>query len=212
MTFTGPRSGRQFVVVAAGGGNKYNNGAMAKLIAFALPAAGDPKEAAGITAPPRVLAKMRADYAGAQEKLPGPAVAQPVPFSHRAHVGAASLKCADCHASAATAERAGIPSTAKCMSCHQTIRTDSPAIASLRKFSQARTQVPWARLYRVPDYVFFSHERHLKAKVECASCHGPVAQRDVLAKEVSTSMAACLDCHRQQKARVDCSACHNLGQ
>ena len=36
--------------------------------------------------------------------------------------------------------------------------------------------------------------------------------RDVLAKEVSTSMTACISCHRQKNARVDCTACHLLGQ
>ena len=36
MTFRGPRSGRQFVVIAAGGGNKYNKVFSDALVAFAL--------------------------------------------------------------------------------------------------------------------------------------------------------------------------------
>lgn len=37
MTFTGKRSGKQFVVIAAGGGNKYNDTFSDALVAFALP-------------------------------------------------------------------------------------------------------------------------------------------------------------------------------
>jgi quinoprotein glucose dehydrogenase len=37
MTYLGAKSGKQFVVIAAGGGNKYNSKYMARLIAYALP-------------------------------------------------------------------------------------------------------------------------------------------------------------------------------
>ena len=38
-TYLGPKSGRQFVVIAAGGGNKYDKVFSGKIVAFALPAA-----------------------------------------------------------------------------------------------------------------------------------------------------------------------------
>lgn len=37
MTYAGPKSGRQFVVIAVGGGNKYNSTYSDELVAFALP-------------------------------------------------------------------------------------------------------------------------------------------------------------------------------
>ena len=37
MTFRGKKSGKQFVVIAAGGGNKYNKVYSDALVAFALP-------------------------------------------------------------------------------------------------------------------------------------------------------------------------------
>ena len=211
ITFTAPKSGRQLVVVAAGGGNKYNRGAMAKLIAFALPA-GVAAEARVTTAPPRLFARARAGYTGIAEKLPLPAPTQPVPFSHRQHAVTARLACADCHTTASRAERAGLPNAARCVSCHTTIAKDAPGVQALRRIAASNAQINWTRIYKLPEYVFFSHERHAKANVDGAACHGPVAQRDVLAKEVSTGMAACMDCHRQRKASIDCTVCHHLGQ
>jgi quinoprotein glucose dehydrogenase len=37
MTFKGPKSGKQYVVIAAGGGNKYDKHFSDALVAFALP-------------------------------------------------------------------------------------------------------------------------------------------------------------------------------
>ena len=42
MTYKGAKSGRQFVVIAAGGGNKYDSAFSGKLVAYALPAAASP--------------------------------------------------------------------------------------------------------------------------------------------------------------------------
>jgi hypothetical protein len=59
--------------------------------------------------------------------------------------------------------------------------------------------------------VFFGHREHVAGGVACAECHGPVAMRDALRKEVSTGMNACLACHRRMQAPVHCAACHTLG-
>ena len=37
MTYLGPKTGKQFIVIAAGGGNKYNKNFQATLVAYALP-------------------------------------------------------------------------------------------------------------------------------------------------------------------------------
>ena len=37
ITYQGPKTGKQFVVIAAGGGNKYDKTFTGKLVAFALP-------------------------------------------------------------------------------------------------------------------------------------------------------------------------------
>ena len=109
-------------------------------------------------------------------------------------------------------ERAGLPDAEKCMLCHMAIKTDSPAVQELARIHQDGKRLDWVRVYRVPDFVFFSHANHVNAHVECVSCHGPVEERDVLAKEVSTSMITCMNCHVAKKASISCYLCHELGQ
>jgi hypothetical protein len=102
------------------------------------------------------------------------------------------------------------PSEEKCMQCHETIKAESPAIVKLTEYYKERRPVPWVPVYRVPDYVFFSHLRHVKkAGIGCDVCHGPVAERDVVVKEKSIGMAACMDCHKDKGARHTCRTCHN---
>jgi hypothetical protein len=98
------------------------------------------------------------------------------------------------------------------MACHRAIRPDAPDVKKLAAFHQRGEKIPWLRVYRVRDFVFFSHANHVKAGAACADCHGPVESRDVLLKEVSTNMASCVNCHRARKASTDCSLCHQLGQ
>jgi quinoprotein glucose dehydrogenase len=44
-TYRSPKSGRQFVVIAAGGGNKYDKAFSGKIVAFALPRTKAAKDA-----------------------------------------------------------------------------------------------------------------------------------------------------------------------
>jgi len=117
-----------------------------------------------------------------------------------------------CHPTVATAERAGLPQAPQCMLCHEGIKRQSPVIRRLAAHSKENKPLPWVRLYRVPDFVFFSHASHLSAKTACASCHGAVERRDVLAQEAPTNMKFCMDCHRRQGASLACNLCHELGQ
>ncbi|HVX65410.1 MAG TPA: cytochrome c3 family protein, partial [Bryobacteraceae bacterium] len=191
VTYRGPKTGRQYIAIAAGGGNKYNRTYAAKLVVFALPA--------GRAAVERRIAPAARSYTGTAEKLPAAVAPQPVPFSHRRHTPA--LACEVCHRTAATAERAGLPDGSVCAKCH--LRQN--AISALRAGD-------WVRVYKVPGFVFFSHARHTGAGIQCERCHGAAGARDVVVKEVSTGMAACLDCHRASGAPVACDTCHQLGQ
>jgi formate-dependent nitrite reductase cytochrome c552 subunit len=146
-----------------------------------------------------------AGLAAALAQAPPPS--QPIPFSHKQH-SEAKLKCGDCHATPDPGEVMTMPAVSKCMACHQTIKTDSPAIQDLKRYATAKRDVPWVRVYQIPSYVYFSHKVHTEAGASCETCHGPVAQRERLAKETDLSMGGCMNCHRDRKATLDCAACH----
>jgi len=137
-----------------------------------------------------------------------PAPVQPIPFSHKQHVGL-GLECSKCHPMPDPGDFAELPATAVCMSCHTQIKKDSPAIQTLATFHKEGKPVPWKRIYRIPDYVFFNHKHHVTAgRATCDTCHGPVRERDVLRKENDISMAACMECHRANNASLACTYCH----
>jgi hypothetical protein len=143
------------------------------------------------------------------EKLPLPPPQQPVPFDHKLHVGLGA-QCLDCHPIKAPGFAAGYPQAAKCMACHAAVKTDSPHIQKLAEAEKSQQPIEWVKVYRVPDYVWFSHQTHASdAKIACETCHGPVAERQVLFKEKPTSMVSCMDCHAQHEAPNDCDLCHN---
>ena len=150
-------------------------------------------------------------YQGTAEQLPRTVDPQPIPFSHKQH-SSAGISCSDCHGGAERQERAGLPTSEQCMLCHQTIRTESPAVGALAELHREGKSLQWVRIYRVPDFVFFSHKNHITKGIDCTHCHGPVEQRDRLAKEVSTSMTMCMDCHKREDVSRSCHLCHELGQ
>jgi len=135
---------------------------------------------------------------------------QPLPFNHKTHVATAGIKCLDCHSIREPGMLAGYPKETTCMGCHASVKADSPAIQKLAGFAKAKQAVPWAKVYKVPDYVWFSHASHHKdAGIACDACHGDVASMDVVSKEKPTNMAACMECHAKHKASNACDFCHN---
>jgi hypothetical protein len=146
-----------------------------------------------------------------KENLPQSVAPQPIAFSHKIHAGESGLPCNFCHTGVDKGDDATIPSADFCMKCHQSIKKDSPEVAKIRTAADKHEKIAWVAVYTVPDFVFFGHATHTKAGIHCAECHGPVETRDVLQKEVSTSMNTCRGCHQTHNARVDCATCHQLG-
>lgn len=149
-------------------------------------------------------------YESPPEQLPRVVDAQPVPFDHRLHMEH-RMACLDCHPGAREKERAGLPQREQCMLCHRTIAADRPGVRQLASLPQAE-KIPWERVYRVADFVFFSHRDHAAGAVGCEACHGPVETRTVLNQELSTNMVACMNCHVLREASTECFLCHDLGQ
>ena len=137
---------------------------------------------------------------------------QPVPFSHKQHVGMLKMQCEYCHTLSRSGETLTIPRASFCMQCHQTIATANPGVQKLADYAKADRTIPWVRIYELPSFVSFSHKVHLQHGAICEECHGAVAQRVRLFKESDISMATCVNCHRARQASTGCSTCHMLEQ
>ena len=137
---------------------------------------------------------------------------QPIPFPHNTHIEKATLTCTEyCHETAAKGPRAGLPSVKTCMICHESIAVDRPLIQKMTNdYYKRGIDLPWQRVYGFSQaaHVRFDHAPHLGAKVECATCHGNVAQQTVARRSVDHTMGFCVDCHRGRQASNDCLTCH----
>ena len=139
-------------------------------------------------------------------------VQQPIDYSHKAHVESAGLACLDCHQTAGTGIRASLPALETCGGCHADDPvTESPEEVILLKFVAEGSEVPWKKVYNVPDHVYFSHRRHVSGgKVTCQECHGDVGSfaSAVSSPFLPVTMENCMNCHRDRSVTNDCLSCH----
>jgi hypothetical protein len=146
------------------------------------------------------------DFIGRQERKPE----QPLEFPHNVHAGK-SIACTEyCHEPVTTGPVAGLPSVRTCMICHNTIATDRPRIRQLTAMRERGEDFVWRRVfaYTSEAHVRFNHAPHIRAKVGCATCHGPIAQGTVAERNVDMNMGFCVNCHNERKASIDCLTCH----
>lgn len=137
-------------------------------------------------------------------------VVQPISFNHQKHQ-ANGLECSACHTLYRTSGSAGRPATDTCMACHETPLTKSAEEEKIRQYAARGEEIPWRRLQRLPEHVYFSHQTHVvSAQVECKSCHGGIGQSasPPLRAEIKFEMDACIKCHESRGAATDCLACH----
>jgi hypothetical protein len=139
-----------------------------------------------------------------------PAPDQPIPFSHKKHVQVAKAACGDCHVPTKSGASLSLPQASTCMLCHSAIATDKPDIQRLAAIAKSGDPLPWVRVYQVPSFVQFSHKVHTTNGKTCQECHGPVGERDVIAKETDISMGGCIACHTKNNAPTTCDTCHQL--
>lgn len=127
---------------------------------------------------------------------------QPVAFSHKTHIEKYGMKCTFCHSTATSQDFSIIPSTHSCMTCHVALRNESELIKNLNLSSDNDSVLTWKRIYRLPDFVHFSHKNHLRAKIDCSSCHGEVEKLDSMKMQTRLTMKWCLQCHREPEKFV----------
>jgi len=121
---------------------------------------------------------------------------QPVPFSHKHHVGEEGIDCRYCHTSVENSPFAGLPPTTTCMTCHSQLFTNAPMLAPVRASLAQHKPIHWQRVHRLPAYVYFDHSIHIAKGVGCTTCHGQVETMPLMRQEAPLTMGWCLDCHR----------------
>jgi len=154
----------------------------------------------------------------------GEAPQQPVAFPHYTHVTKLEMSCEYCHNEARNSIHSGVPPLQTCMGCHsqemQNIK-GSAEIETVRQAYKNDTPLEWAKVHDLPDFVYFTHKRHVRAGVACTECHGQVGEqgrkvkmlemhetedghhemvevekvKDVMIRETTLQMGWCLDCH-----------------
>jgi len=166
--------------------------------------------------------------------VPG-APKQPIFFSHLIHAGKYRLDCQFCHADARRSEYAGIPSVERCLGCHKIIGAqDNREIGKIQEYGRRGQPIPWVRVFKLPEFAYFTHKAHVRFGLACQTCHGPVERMRVIGAETGPSlvndlmnliglkpaprpltMGWCVDCHRREnavrgaRAPLDCVTCHH---
>ncbi len=165
------------------------------------------------------IGAMLAAAAGAHlwiQYMAAEAPVQPVRFSHTVHVNGLNMECLYCHVYAETSIHATIPEGSVCLDCHEGAGIEHPEVERMLDILEKEGSIPWQRVYRVKDHVYFSHRVHTAgAGLRCQECHGPVEHMTVA--EMSSGAAAvrntiemgwCIACHRRLGASRECITCH----
>jgi hypothetical protein len=130
-------------------------------------------------------------YTGQQDPIE-----QPVQFDHRHHVADDGIDCRYCHSTVETSPHAGYPAVSVCMNCHSQVWNQSPLLSPVRAAFFEDRPVPWRRVHRLPDFVYFNHSIHVNKGVSCVSCHGRVDRMAQVEQIAPLTMGWCLECHR----------------
>src|SRR3990167_6495320 len=133
---------------------------------------------------------------------------QPINFSHRIHVKEQEIDCSTCHEFVDKSPVAGAPPLETCMQCHEGVAIDRPQIVRLKKYWDEKKNIEWVRIYSIPDFIYFTHKRHVKAGIDCSVCHGDVANTERMGRVRKLNMGWCIGCHKKKNAPTDCVTCH----
>ena len=166
--------------------------------------------AAGIGSPVFTVAHARFSDAVSDFFGRPPIATQPIEFPHKTHI-AKNIKCTEyCHDTVTKGPVAGLPSIKTCMICHAAIATDRPLIKQITEMEAKKIDLAWQRVYGYAheSHVRFNHAPHIRAGVDCTSCHGPIGEQTVAQRNVDLSMGFCVNCHEQRKVSNDCLTCH----
>ena len=98
------------------------------------------------------------------------------------------------------------------MNCHKGIEkgsnTGTTEIAKIyeaigwnpetQKYDKQPKGLRWVKVHNLQDFVFFSHQQHVKVgKLDCSNCHGDVKTMTTAQQVQPLTMGWCIDCHRK---------------
>ncbi len=127
---------------------------------------------------------------------------QPTAFSHAVHVEQMGMDCRYCHSAVERSWYSNIPAATTCMNCHDQVLKGDPRLALVRESAATGQTIPWVRVHRVPDFVYFNHAVHVTRGIGCFECHGPLNTMDEIYHAQPLTMTFCLDCHRNPAAKI----------
>ena len=131
---------------------------------------------------------------------------QPVPFSHKKHVGEVGLDCRYCHSFVEVSSHANVPTNQTCLNCHGAdkgqIKKESEKLAAVRDADKTGEPIQWIKVHKAPDFVYFNHSVHVNRGVSCQNCHGQINEMEVVRHAEPQSMSWCLDCHRNPENKL----------
>ena len=136
-------------------------------------------------------------------------IQQPIAFPHKLHVVNNAISCEYCHSSVRDSATAGLPPVRTCIGCHSLVKGRTPdqqtEIQKILDYWKKKEPIPWKKIHDLPDFVSFSHKRHIQAGFDCTNCHGDVSRTKhpvpkPLYDEIPLSMGWCVSCHRDEHA------------
>ncbi len=96
---------------------------------------------------------------------------QPVDYSHKIHVADNQIACLYCHQTADESPVASVPSVGTCMNCHKAIPGATDAgkkdVEKVRAYWSNQQPIPWNKVHDEPDFVYFTHKRHVRYFMDC---------------------------------------------
>jgi len=127
-------------------------------------------------------------------------------FSHATH--AEEAECLDCHETALTQWKAGMPDADSCQECHEegdhsAEESDACTLCHTKPIGEIHREKPSAY-----EDIKFNHAKHAKSAEDCATCHGAVKETESLSDIAFPSKhKGCVKCHKED-VKKDCSLCH----
>jgi len=137
---------------------------------------------------------------------------QPFPYPHAPHIKL-GIPCIYCHSGAYRGQSAGLPTKEKCQGCHNNMKANTDLLKQWQEYANTHDTITWVPVALMPDFVYFSHQPHLNAGLDCSNCHGDVASMTTAQPQKNWSMGWCLECHQRMAPDKfvklsDCATCH----